>query len=124
MALRQGAFKIYTPFGAYRDWIVALNISIDFPIPLPLKIYGDLGTTTDFKKDIKNVYDLNSSFSYDAGICLSLIKNVVEVYFPLVRSEEIQKYLEANDAKYAEQIRFVFNLNLMNPLNIRNQFFN
>ena len=124
MALRQGAFKIYTPFGAYRDWIVALNISIDFPIPLPLKIYGDIGTTTDFKKDIKNVYDLNSSFSYDAGICLSLIKNMVEVYFPLVRSEEIQKYLEANDAKYAEQIRFVFNLNLMNPLNIRNQFFN
>ena len=124
MALRQGAFKIYTPFGAYRDWIAAVNISIDFPIPLPLKIYGDIGTATDFKKDIKNVYDLNSSFSYDAGICLSLIKNAVEVYFPLIRSEEIQKYLEANDTKYAEQIRFVFNLNQLNPLNIRNQFFN
>lgn len=36
MALRQGAFKIYTPFGAYREWIIAANF-IDFPIPLPLK---------------------------------------------------------------------------------------
>lgn len=122
MALRQGAFKIYTPFGAYKEWILAANFSIDFPIPLPLKLYGDIGTTSDFKQDIKNVYDINATFSYNAGLCLSLVRNVVEVYFPLIRSEEINKFLEANDAQYAEQIRFVFNLNLMNPLNFRNQF--
>jgi hypothetical protein len=122
MALRQGAFKIYTPFGAYKDWIVAANVSIDLPIPLPIKIYGDIGTTSNFKKDIKNVYDFNATFSYNAGVCLSLVRNVVQVYFPLVRSEEINKFLEANDTKYAEQIRFVFNLNLINPLNFRNQF--
>ncbi|MBK7963908.1 MAG: M1 family metallopeptidase [Bacteroidetes bacterium] len=123
MALRQGAFKIYTPFGAYREWILAANFSIDFPIPLPLKLYGDIGTTSEFKEDIKNVYDINATFSYNAGVCLSLFRNVVEVYFPLVRSAEINKFLEANNSKYVEQIRFVFNLNQMNPLNFRNQFF-
>ena len=123
MALRQGAFKIYTPFGAYKDWIFSANISIDLPIPLPLKLYADLGTTDEFKDDIKAVYDISSNFSYNAGICFSLVKNTIEVYFPLIKSEEIKKYLDNKDSKYSEQIRFVFNLYNLNPLNLRNQLF-
>lgn len=123
MALRQGAFKIYTPFGAYKEWILAANISVDFPLPLPIKLYADIGTTSNFKNDIKNAYDMDAFFSYDAGICFQLIKNAIEVYFPLFRSDEIEKFIDTNKIKYAEQIRFVCNLSQLNPLNQRNQFF-
>ncbi|MBL7923059.1 MAG: M1 family metallopeptidase [Bacteroidia bacterium] len=123
MALRQGQFKIYTPIGLYRDWIFVLNLSADFPVPLPLRFYADIGTTEDFKRDVKRVYNLNAGFSYNAGICLSIARNTLEVYFPLIKSEEIRNYLETNDVKFAEQIRFVCNIARMNPLRLRNSFF-
>lgn len=121
MALRQGAFKVYTPFGAYRSWIFAVNLQAELPMPLPIRFYADIGTTENLKSDLKKVYDLNASFSYNAGICFSLAKNVIDVYFPLLLSEEIKKYQDANKIKYKEQIRFVFNIARLNPLNIRNQ---
>jgi hypothetical protein len=121
MALRQGAFKVYTPFGAYRSWIFAVNLQAELPMPLRIRYYADIGTTENLKSDLKKVYDLNASFSYNAGICFSLAKNVIDVYFPLLLSEEIKKYQDANKIKYKEQIRFVFNIARLNPLNIRNQ---
>lgn len=121
MALRQGAFKMYTPFGAYKSWILAMNIQAELPIPLPIRFYLDLGTTDGFKSDIKKVYDINATLSYNAGLCFSLAKNVLEIYFPLFKSEEIKEYLKTNEIKYGEQIRFVFNISKLNPLNLRNQ---
>lgn len=122
MALRQGAFKAYSPLGSYRNFIAAVNINIDLPVPLPIRLYADLGTTEGFRRDMKAVYDLNQSFSYNAGICIGLAKEIIDVYFPLFKSTEIKKYNETNNIRFSEEIRFVFNLHRLNPLNIRNQF--
>jgi hypothetical protein len=119
MALRQGAFKAYSPLGSYRNYIAALNINIDLPIPLPIRLYADIGTAEDFKEDVKAVYDISQSFSYNAGVCFSLLREVVEVYFPLVKSAEIRKYNETNDIRFSEEIRFVFDLHALNPANLR-----
>ncbi|MFN8154300.1 MAG: M1 family metallopeptidase [Bacteroidia bacterium] len=121
MYLRQGGFKSYSPLGSYRSYIAALNINIDLPIPLPIRIYGDIGTAEDFKKDVKAVYDVDQLFSYNAGLCLSLARDVVEVYLPLVKSQEIVKYNETNDISLLEEIRFVFNISRLSPANLRNQ---
>lgn len=119
MALRQGAFKAYSPLGSYRNYIAALNINIDLPVPLPIRLYADIGTAEDFKKDVKAVYDISQTFSYNAGVCFSLIREAVEVYFPLVKSAEIRRYNETNDIRFSEEIRFVFDLHALNPVNLR-----
>lgn len=121
MYLRQGGFKSYSPMGSYRSYIAALNINIDLPIPLPIRVYGDIGTAEDFKKDVKTVYNISQSFSYNAGLCLSLVRDVIEVYLPLVKSQEIEKYNETNNISLAEEIRFVFNIAKLSPANLRNQ---
>lgn len=119
MAVRQGGFRVYTPLGAYKDWILSLNSTIDFPAKLPLAFFFDIGTTEGLKDDLKNAFGLNQQFSYGGGLCLRLIRDAVEVYFPLFRSTEIQRYLETNDKAYREQIRFVFDLSKLNPLPAR-----
>lgn len=121
MYLRQGGFKSYSPLGSYRNYIAALNINIDLPIPLPIRIYGDIGTAEDFKKDVKAVYDISQSFSYTAGLCLSLSRDLIEVYLPLLKSQEIKEYNETNKISLAEEIRFVFNISRLSPSNLRDQ---
>ncbi len=121
MALRQGSFKAYTPFGAYKSWIIALNLSVDLPVPLPIRLYADIGTTENLKTDLKKAYDLDAGYSYNAGLCFSIAKNAIDIYFPLLLSEEIKKFNETNDIRYREQIRFVFDISKLNPLNIRKQ---
>lgn len=124
IALRQGAFKAYSPLGSYRDYIAALNITLDFPIPLPIRFYADFGTTDGFKEDVKTVYDITSNFSYSAGLSISLASETIEVFFPLFKSEEINKYNETNDISFGQQIRFLFNLANLKPGNLRNQLKN
>lgn len=119
MAIRQGGFRAYTPLGAYKDWIISLNSTIDFPGRLPISFYFDIGTTEGLKQDLKNAFDISQQFSYGGGICLRLVKDVLEVYFPLFRSEEIKRYLDTNDKAYREQIRFVLDLSRLNPLGFR-----
>lgn len=119
MAIRQGGFRVYTPLGAYKDWILSLNSTIDFPAKLPLAFFFDIGTTEGLKDDLKNAFGLTQQFSYGGGICFRLIRDAVEVFFPLFRSTEIQRYLETNDKAYREQIRFVLDLSKLNPLPAR-----
>ena len=121
MALRQGQFKVATPFGAYKKWIVAVNLSADLPIPFPIRLYADIGTTEGFKEDVQLVYNVKQSVSYNAGICLNAINNTLQVYLPLLNSDEIKQYLDFNRRNLINQIRFVFNIDKMNPLNARNQ---
>lgn len=124
MYLRQGGFKAYSPLGSYRSYIAALNINIDLPIPLPISVYADIGTAEDFRKDVKAVYQIDQTFSYNAGLCLSLARNIVEVYLPLVKSQEIVEYNKTNNINLADEIRFVFNIAALTPSNLRNQLRN
>ena len=61
---------------------------------------------------------------HEAGITFALIKDVAEVYFPLVASKSINTYFETNDYKFAERIRFKFDISKLNPLLLRKQISN
>lgn len=129
MSLRQGQFKVYSPFGAYKDWILTVNLSGNLPGPLGfLKAYADIGTTAGLKKDLRTAYGLSQSLSYNAGIQLTLIPQVIEVYFPLLLSEEIRRYEEFRTPEFkdsmslkrlGERIRFVLDLNRLRPGKLR-----
>jgi hypothetical protein len=112
-----GGFKFYSAVGQTSKWITALNVKSTLGnLKLPLCLYADIGMTE---------YDgrLNKKIiNYDAGVCLALKKNVFEVYFPLLISDNFQAYKDANDLSYAETIRFTLNLNLINPFDLIRNF--
>lgn len=122
IAVREGGFKAINPLGSYRQWVAAVNLSADFPGLLPLRFFADFGTYSRFNTDVQNIYGLNSNLSADAGISVALIRDVVEVYVPFLRSAEIRKFESTNKLKLGDQIRFTFNIASLNVLNIRNQF--
>lgn len=117
--IRDGGFKTPTNVGETNKWLAAVNLSVDIPAPLPVKFFFDLGTyegiTTTFE-------DINSRFMYSGGVALTPIRDVFEIYFPLFESEAITTSFEANNiTKFADKIRFVFNINKLTPLNIRDR---
>jgi hypothetical protein len=112
-----GGFKFYSAVGQTAKWITALNLKSSLGnLKLPLCLYADIGMTgKDGRLDKKVI-------NYDAGICLSLRKNIFEIYFPLLISENFQTYKDANSLSYQETIRFTLNLNLINPFDLIRNF--
>ncbi|MGZ4061101.1 MAG: M1 family metallopeptidase, partial [Bacteroidia bacterium] len=111
-----GAFKFYSPLGQSSKWIAALNIKSSLGnLKLPVNLYADLGTTA---KDAIT----NQKVLYDAGVCISLRKNMFEIYFPILISQDFKDYKTANGLKYQETIRFTLNLNLLNPFDLVRNF--
>ncbi len=115
--VRDGGFKIPTFVGQSNKWIAAMNIIADMPVPIPISVFADIGTY----EGISDVFeDLNNQVMYDGGIAVILLRDIVEVYIPLFHSDDIDKAFEVNNITFAEQIRFVFNLNRITPQAIRN----
>jgi hypothetical protein len=109
---KEGAFKFYSPIGQSSEWIASLNLKSSLGnMKIPINLYADIGTT-----GADGI--LNESILYNAGVCLSLRKNVFEIYFPLLISKDFQDYKKANGIRYEETIRFTLNLNLINPFDL------
>jgi hypothetical protein len=103
---RDGAFKVKTDFlsnkvGKTDDWLGAINLTSDIPnsinplsllpIKIPLKLFFDIGTNAP----LWNAEGSGSKFLYDGGIQLSLLKNVLNIYFPLVYSKVYKDYFKS-----------------------------
>lgn len=114
MTLHDGGFKAYSPGGQSNKWLFAVNTEVKIPF-LPVKLFADLGTYYNAKK----AYTGSAAWVYDAGVAIILIKNVCEVYFPFVFSNDIKNYHTANDLKFGDKIRFTCNIKSLNLLNLR-----
>lgn len=123
-AANDGAFAIYTPFGSTSEYLVSLNISSNLPYlssKIPLKLFFN---TAYFAED-ENVpanFKLNN-FAWESGIKLSLFQKNVEIFLPLIMSEGLTNANDSFNDKYLERIRFTFNLNSLNPINILDNSF-
>ena len=113
---KEGAFKFYSPIGQSAEWIAALNLKSSLGnMKIPINLYADIGTT-----GADGI--LNESILYNAGVCLSIRKNLFEIYFPILISKDFQDYNKANSIRYEETIRFTLNLNLINPFELIRKF--
>jgi len=111
-----GAFKLFTNLGQSGKWITALNVKSSLGnVTLPLNLYADIGTTADDGL-------LNDKFLYNAGICISLVKNMCEVYFPIAMSKDLENNKNLITDNYLQTIRFTLNLNLANPFELVRNF--
>jgi hypothetical protein len=108
-----GAFKAYSPLGQSTSWITALNLKSSLGnFKLPLNVYADLGYCP------KDAAIVNNQFLYNAGLSVTLMRNVCEIYFPLLLSSDIKDYNKLNNISYGETIRFTLNINLINPFEL------
>ena len=105
-----GNFKIPTANGQTNSWLVAANAKIQSPFKfLPLGIYADVGFSDP--QGLPNAPGILAN----AGIYLWLVPEIVEVYFPFVWTEDIQREIEARGLNYSQLIRFMINFNEINP---------
>ena len=56
-----------------------------------------------------------SSLLYDAGIYIHLPKDIFEIYIPIVYANDIKAELNYNDINFWQRIRFMININQLNP---------
>ena len=111
---QQGAFK--TPFlqGGSETWIGALNMEIDVPIPLPLALFGSVGMVPITRISPEGRSTATATY-YEAGVGIIAVRDVLEVWIPLVVSDRIADEEEFLDRSFTDRIRFIFALDRLDP---------
>jgi hypothetical protein len=122
---RDGFFKVRTDLlgekiGKSDDWLIAINLSGDIPdkinplnvlpFKLPIKLFLDIGTYSEVWQDDEAA----GKFLYDAGLQLSLFKNCLNIYFPLLYSKVYSDYFKSyiGENRFAKNISFNINLDV------------
>ncbi|NOZ48328.1 MAG: M1 family metallopeptidase [Chlorobi bacterium] len=115
-----GGFSIYSSLGQTNNWLISINSSIDVPFITPLKVYFNIATFDNAKSFLNN----SGFVFYETGIKLSLINDIINVYFPISYSNEIKQNAELNNyyTNYAQKIRFSLSLNKINPFKLAKDF--
>jgi hypothetical protein len=123
--MRDGAFKVRTDLlsskiGKTDDWLAAANFTTDIPkdinplqlmpIKIPLKAFVDIGTYAEAWK--KNA--ATGRFIYDAGLQLSLFKNVLNIYFPLLYSKVYKDYFRSTIPEKIFLKNIAFSIDIQN----------
>lgn len=128
IALNEGGLKLRTDLfqglqGRSENWIAAANFSTSipkkvFPLPIPLKIFLDVGTYAEaWKKDAAT-----SRFLYVAGLELPLF-NVVTVYAPVLYSKEFNSITTTGEYdSFFKRISFTIRLDKLKPKMLTTHF--
>jgi hypothetical protein len=111
MTNTDGGFKVFSFRGQTTKYLATLNFKTSLPGKLPLQLYADFGTYENEEND-------REILNYNAGFIVSFIPDNFEVYIPLVVSKQIQNTLDLNTISFGERIRFVININALNPARI------
>ncbi|MCS6930092.1 MAG: M1 family metallopeptidase [Saprospiraceae bacterium] len=84
-------------FGNSNDFVIALNLRADLPMPLPIKPYFDLGYFRD-ATPLGTSRPLDEQLAWSGGLMLEILRGRFEVYFPLLNSALLrQLYQSATD---------------------------
>ena len=121
---RDGGFKFRTDLlgdevGKTDRWLAALNFSSTIPdkinplsvlpVKIPLRIFADVGTYAEaWDRDTEG-----DRFLFDAGLQVSLLKEVISIYIPIVYSKVYSDYYKSylSEKRFLKTISFGINLN-------------
>ena len=106
-----GALKVWTPLGQTPNWLASINLKSPRIFILPVKLFADV-VVCDGRALNKD------PFLWDAGLNFTLVKDIVEVYIPVLYNEDIKKTLELNNVSRLNTIRFTFNIHKLVPKNL------
>jgi hypothetical protein len=123
--MREGGAKIATPLlanplGQSDNYLLALNVSSDLPIKLPigLRLFADVATTKN--KDLS--YGIRKENMASGGLQMNLFNNTMQINLPLVMSNNYKSYFQSTyGKKYIWQsMSFQINFNRMDLYKLRN----
>ncbi len=121
--IRDGGFKVRTDLlsdkiGKSDDWLASVNFTSTIPnvinplsllpFKLPVKAFLDIGTYAGaWKKNTET-----ARFIYDAGLQLSLFKNIVNIYVPFIYSKVYKDYFKSTiiEKRFWKNISFSIDL--------------
>jgi hypothetical protein len=130
---RDAGFRNFANIGSSKTWLTSANITIPFPIKLPIGVYGDVvyfeipsgytnssgtggGTTYTY-------YPSNTQLSYSGGLYLSFAKGIFEIYLPLFATRDVQGVWDKQNLNHPfERASFLLNLNKLNPVDLSRNF--
>ncbi len=125
--IRDGGLKVNTDAqgnaGSSDDWIAAINFAFDLPdnvnplsiLPfrIPLKVFADIGTYAQpWEKGATG-----DRFLFDAGVQVSLLKQLVNIYVPLVYSSVFKDYYQSlleKKGRFFKKISFSIDISKFN----------
>ncbi len=121
MMMRDGGLKIRTDLfqglqGRSDDWIASINLNTTLPqllpVKLPLRLFVDVGTYSEAWRVELN----NPRFMYVAGLQLSLFKELVNIYAPVLMSAEFRNSLKTvpEENSFGKRISFSIDLRRFN----------
>jgi len=98
--MRDGDLKLRTDLfqglqGRSDNWVAAMNLNTSlpnklFPFRLPIKIFLDVGTYADaWQKG-----STTSRFLYVSGLQVSILKDIINIYAPILYSKEFSDQLK------------------------------
>ena len=101
--------------GRSENWIAAINFNTTlpnnlFPVKLPLKLFFDAGTYAEAWNRNASV----SKFLYVGGLQLSLFKNVLNVYAPIIYSKDFKDYLKTDKEANRFVKKITFSIDIQN----------
>jgi hypothetical protein len=107
--------------GKSADWVSSLNFNTSlpaglFPFPLPVRIFFDLGTYAEAWQNNPPT----SRFLYTGGIQLSLFKNVLNIYAPLIYSSDFSNAIGATP--FGKKITFSIDIQNINNKKLIRKF--
>ncbi len=120
---RDGFFKVNTDLlgakvGKTDDWLISLNLVTDLPdnvnplrvlpVKIPFKIFADVGTYSEAWKD----NPASGRFIYDAGIQLSFIRSILNIYIPVLYSKVYKDYYKSTITQKRFLRTISFNIDL------------
>lgn len=97
------------------SWMLGFGIRSGVPLPLPLEPYADLAIWPDPLDD-------GVQLTFSAGVAVPVVREVFEVYFPVLESRDLMDsaaYLSRK--KYTQRISFLLNINRLNPWKFLNE---
>lgn len=94
-------------FSATHKSMVGLNLKVPTKIILPIGVFVDFA----FASTNQRVTNMKSYYNY--GLYMPLVKDIIEVYFPIQTSSSIN-----NSLNYTERIRFMIEFSVLQPLNL------
>ena len=102
--------------GRSENWVVAANFSSTlvgiFPEKIPVKIFFDVGTNAEAWS--REVSGPNNKFLYVGGLQLSLFKNVLNIYAPLIYNKDFRDVLKSEPAQNTFLKKLTFSIDIQN----------
>lgn len=94
--IRDGGFKVRTDLlsnkiGKTDDWLIALNFTSSIHPKIPVKLFFDAGTGNEGWKSGSGT----PRILYDAGLQLSLCRDILNIYVPLLYSKVYRDYFKS-----------------------------